>query len=151
MNERAYRLFINEILAYTRSAGPQRWAVGRKIHAGKICSCCETPLPKPHTPSPKRCANCAGKHRVYMSFFRGRGWHCRFTAEGRRALPKRLTFRDSAKIYEVARRGNGLLDDESQKALDQAVELGRGGMWLRLTNDQLEALGGQPQHNSPQE
>lgn len=79
-----------------------------------------------------------------MSLFHFRGWHCRFTAEGREQLPKRVSFSNSNQVCEAARRGNGLVDNSVREALDLAIEIGRGGIWLMLTNEQFQALGGVP-------
>ncbi len=77
-----------------------------------------------------------------MSFFRSFGWHCSFHEMGRRKVLRRLTFRDSAKVYETTLRGNARSDKAAREALDLAIEIGRGGIWLRLTNEQYRALGG---------
>jgi hypothetical protein len=85
----------------------------------------------------------AEPHLVYMSFVRlADGWHCRFHNNDplRSPVSRRLVFRRSEKIYEAARRGNGLIDEESRQILAEAVALGRGGIWLRLTEDQYSAL-----------
>lgn len=83
------------------------------------------------------------RHRVYMSFVRNpNGWHCRFHQDDPAKTPisRKFAFSSAEKIHEAARRGNGLLDIESQHALIEAVNVGRGGVWLHLTEDQYEAL-----------
>jgi hypothetical protein len=144
MNEKAYRIFINEMLLYTRATGPEPIISGRKMRAGAICCSCKAPLPEPHTPGRKRCANCVGKRLVYMSFRRCFGWHCRFTEKGQREpLPRRISLSNSQGIVEIARRGNGLTNDEDRRWLNCAIEVGRGGIWLRLSEEQyLKLLGG---------
>ena len=136
MDERVFRFFMSQALR------PDPFIVGRNIQAGRICSSCRTPLPQPHKPGSKQCEQCVGKYLVYLEFFRCFEWHCRFWEAGRRRLPRRLTFRDSAKIYEMALRGNARSDKAAREALDLAIEIGRGGVWLRLTDDQYRALGG---------
>src|SRR5579872_6649733 len=103
MDERVFQFFMSQALK------PDPSIAWRQIRAGKICSSCRVPIPQPHTAGAKQCEQCVGKHLVYMSFSRCFGWHCRFW-QGRRRLPKRLTFRDSAKIYEMAERGNARTD-----------------------------------------
>lgn len=85
----------------------------------------------------------SAKRRVYMSFVRNRsGWHCRFHQDDLPKTPisRQFVFRSAEKIYEAARRGDGLVGIESGEALDEAVAIGRGGIWLRLTEDQYSAL-----------
>lgn len=125
----------------SRTPGPDPLIASRQIRAGQICSSCRVPLPEPHAPGAKKCEQCVGRHLVYMSFSLCFGWRCRFW-QGRRQLPKRLTFRDSAKIYEMAERGNARSDKAARDALDRAIEIGTGGVRLRLTDNQYLAIGG---------
>ena len=143
MNERAQQFFLNQAIAYCRSTAPGRLIVGREIRAGRICYSCKTPLPEPHTPGRKQCASCVNKQHVYMWFFHCAGWHCHFIAAGRKPLPKRVIFKDEGKIYETARR-SGVTDNSALEDLDLAIALGRGGIWLRLSDEQFRALGGVP-------
>ena len=74
--------------------------------SGKICAICRRPLPAPRTLGEKRCVACGGTHRVYMSFLLRDGWHCQFLeADLKTSLPKKLSFKDEAKIIELAQRG----------------------------------------------
>jgi hypothetical protein len=85
----------------------------------------------------------SGRHRVYMSLVRGENvWHCRFHQDDllRTPISKRFIFRGKEKIYETAQRGQGLTSAESRSSLDQAVAIGRGGIWLLLTKKQYLAL-----------
>ena len=85
----------------------------------------------------------AQRHRVYMSFVRNaNGWYCRFHRDDLAKTPitRKFVFSSADRIYEAARRGNGLIDVESHHALDEAVTIGRGGVWLHLTEDQYSAL-----------
>ena len=82
-------------------------------------------------------------HRVYLSFVRlSDGWHSRFHQDDllKSPISRRFVFRRAEKIHEAAQRGNGLIDEESCQSLDEAVALGRGGIWLRLTEGQYSAL-----------
>jgi hypothetical protein len=85
----------------------------------------------------------SGQHRVYMSFVRhANGWYCGFHQDDLPKTPisKRFIFRSKEKIYETAQRGHGLPGAESRSSLDQAVAIGRGGIWLLLTKKQYLAL-----------
>jgi len=124
---------------HARNWDPIAW---QKMRSGQICSSCRRPLPKPHRPECKRCENCTGRHHVRMTFRRWDGWHCRFYTEHWRPLPKRVTFRDAASIIETARRGNGLVDGETREALERGIKIGSGGIMLRLSDEQFEAIGG---------
>lgn len=116
----------------------------KRMRAGEICSSCRRPLPLPHTTECKRCALCAGSHHVRMTFFYLGGWHCRFYTERWRPLPKRLIFRDAASVIETARRGNGLIDSATREALERSIKIGRGGIMLRLNDEQFQVTGGVP-------
>jgi hypothetical protein len=77
-----------------------------------------------------------------MTFHRWDGWHCRFYTEHWRPLPKRVTFRDEASIVETARRGNGLIDGATRDALERSIKIGRGGIMLRLNDEQFQSISG---------
>lgn len=143
MNAIELQLLIAEHNACTHA---RRWdqIARQKIRSGQICSSCQRPLPQPHTPECKRCENCAGRHHVRMTFRYWAGWHCKFYTEHWRPLPKRLTFREAASIIETARRGNGLIDGATRDALDRSIKIGRGGIMLRLNDEQFQAIGGVP-------
>lgn len=136
-----FQMLRQEEFAYreTRNWDP---VARRRMRSGEICSSCRRPLPQPHTPECKRCASCSGRHHVRMTFFLFHEWHCRFYTERWQPLPKRLIFRNEASIKETARRGGGLIDDEVDKALDRQFKLGCGGLMLRLTDKQFQAIGG---------
>jgi hypothetical protein len=80
---------------------------------GKIRAICRRSLPPPHTPGEKRCAECGGKHRVYMFFFERHGWYCQFLEQDcRTSLPRKLNFKDPEKIFELAQRAGADLSLE---------------------------------------
>jgi hypothetical protein len=62
----------------------------------------------------------------------GKGW---------KPPPKELVFKDTAKVREMARRGNGLIDKWDRDGFELALAIGSGGIWLRLTDEQYRALG----------
>jgi hypothetical protein len=81
------------------------------------------------------------RHRVYMSFQCRYGWHCQFLEEDLKTpLPRMLHFASPDKVVELVDRGGGLLNLESRQALDQAIEIGRGGVFLSLTAEQYAKL-----------
>ena len=87
----------------------------------------------------------SGHYRVLMCFSSiEERWYCAFFDEAAlyRRLPRRLTFRDSAKVYETARRGGANLADPATLAdFKAAVACGRGKVWLDLSLEQRQALG----------
>jgi hypothetical protein len=42
----------------------------------------------------------------------------------------------------MVRRGNGLIDKWDSDGFELGLEMGKGGIWLRLSDDQYRALGG---------
>jgi len=87
------------------------------------------------------CMDPNDRHRVYMSFMDRHGWQCQFLeADLQSPLPKRLHFSSPDKIIELAERGGGLRDQESRLMLYQGIAMGRGGVFLSLTNEQYERL-----------
>jgi hypothetical protein len=112
------------------------------MRAGKICRSCKSVLPMPHIEGAKLCDFCAERHLVYLYFRERDGWHCGFRTEDRKKLPKEFCFRTAATVREMVRRGNGLIDKWDSDGFELGLELGKGGVWLRLSNDQFRALGG---------
>ena len=149
MNAVEFQLLRLEDIAYRET---RIWdgLARKRMQAGEICNSCRRPLPQPHTPISKRCASCSGRHHVRMTFSLSHGWHCRFFTERWQLLPKRLIFRNEASIREIARRGDGLIDDAVREALDRSIKIGKGGIMLRLTDEQFQEIGGaMPFPNSP--
>lgn len=82
--------------------------------------------------------------RVYMSFARLGNpdeYSCRFHNDNLAKTPisKRFVFR-SRTIFETACRGHGVTSMRLRKALAEAVAVGHGGIWLRLTEEQLHSI-----------
>ena len=76
-----------------------------------------------------------------MSFFLRRGWHCQFLeSDLKTPLGRTLTFRDAAKIRAMHDRFAAEQTLEHRQALDYAIEKGRGGIWLNLTDEQYARL-----------
>jgi hypothetical protein len=70
-------------------------------------------------------------HQVYMTFFFGQGWQVQFLEmDLKTPLPRRLTFDDPEKIWELAKRGEARVTSEARQMLEHAIETGRGGAIL---------------------
>jgi hypothetical protein len=65
---------------------------------------------------------------------------CHFAPAKADALPRTLTFKEADKIRELARRGEAWGTSEARQMLEYAIEVGRGGMYLRLTPGRYAAL-----------
>jgi hypothetical protein len=125
--------------------GGERASTTRMRLAGKICCNCKVSLPSPHSPGEHFCARCAAsrtpRRRVYMSFMHCEGWHCQFLEEDlKTSLPRKVTLDSPAKLIEMAKRGGSNLNLETRQALDHGIEIGRGGVWLELTEEQYARL-----------
>ncbi len=142
MNEKAVQFHMCVAARYARAISGERAVAGRKMRAGKICNSCKHSLPEPHTPGMKRCEFCAQRHLVYMYFRKFYGWHCSFTTEARKKLPREFTFKNSNTLVELASRGNGLIDKRDREGFEIDLVIGKGSMGLRLSDEQCPALGG---------
>jgi hypothetical protein len=81
------------------------------------------------------------RRRVYMSFQDGQGWQCHFLeADLQTPIPKRLHFASSANLVELVERGGGIIDQEARLMLEQGISMGRGGVFLNLTEEQYAKL-----------
>ena len=79
--------------------------------------------------------------RIYMYFMLRGGWHCQFLeADLKTPLPKKLNFSDIAKVTQLIERGNGFRDLEVRNMFAHAVQNGRGGVYLELTEEQYQKL-----------
>jgi hypothetical protein len=86
-------------------------------------------------------ANPNARRRVYMSFMERKGWLCPFLeADLQTPLPRKLHFASSAKVIELVERAGGFVDQESRLMLDQGISMGRGGVFLSLTEEQYSNL-----------
>jgi hypothetical protein len=56
------------------------------------------------------------------------------------SLPLRLTFDDEDKIRQMAERGGVQINLEARSMLDHGIEIGRGEIWLELTDEQYSLL-----------
>ena len=79
--------------------------------------------------------------RVYMGFMQRDGWHVYFMLPDLKThLPRKLTLTDPQKIVEMAKRGGADMNLEGKAALAHAIENGRGGVWLSLSDEQYSRL-----------
>jgi len=68
-------------------------------------------------------------------------WYCQFLEEDlKTSLPRRISFADESKLFEMAERGGYRLNLEGRQAIEHAIQNGRGGIWLQLTPEQYEKL-----------
>jgi hypothetical protein len=76
-----------------------------------------------------------------MQFILREAWHIQFLeADLKTSLPCKLTFADPGKIIEMAERGGALKDLAARQAIDYGIELGRGSVFLFLTEEQYLSL-----------
>jgi hypothetical protein len=76
-----------------------------------------------------------------MSFQLRESWHCEFTeVDSRTPLPRKLTFATADKVREMAERGGALSNLESRQMLEFGIQSGRGGVMLKLTDQQYAKL-----------
>jgi hypothetical protein len=116
--------------------------------AGRICALCRAALPAPHILGEQLCARCAAQkmppHRVYMSFQTQNGWQCQFLEQDLKTpIPFRLNLVRQEKLFEIAERGGYRLNLEGRQAMQLAIDTGRGGIWLELTEEQYRKLKGE--------
>jgi hypothetical protein len=78
-----------------------------------------------------------------MYFMLRGGWYCQFLeADIKTPLRRKLTFAGPEKIREMYDRFGTEKKLEDRSALEYAIDLGRGSIWLSLTHDQYIKLGG---------
>lgn len=124
--------------------GRERASTVRQIRGGKICALCRQSIPAPHTFGEQLCVACRSvrnRHRVYMSFMHRNGWLCQFLEEDLKTpLPRKVTVAGPEKVREMAARGGCDLTLDTRHALDHGIEIGRGGVWLELSDEQYQKL-----------
>ena len=132
------------ISLYNAVVSGERASSTRMRYVGKICCECKMPLPPPHRPGERLCQKCCGgttKHRVYMQFVHTKGWLCRFLEPDLKTpLPRKVTVRHQKKLFEMAGRGGVHLGPAGRYSIQKAIEQGRGGIWLELSEEQYAKL-----------
>ena len=80
-------------------------------------------------------------HRVLMSFMLNGGWYCQFLEEDcRTPLKRTLTFAHPDKIIEIHERWGEARQLADRNALEYAIDMGRGSVWLILSPEQYARL-----------
>lgn len=80
-------------------------------------------------------------HRVYLSFQCRNGWHCQFLEEDlKTSLPRKLRFTSPQKIIDLVEHAGGFTDQDTRLAVNHGIEIGRGGIFLKLTEEQYAKL-----------
>jgi hypothetical protein len=88
-------------------------------------------------------ANPNARRRVYMSFQDRQGWQCQFLeSDLNTPLPRRLHFTSADKVVELVERAGGFTDQETRLMVNQGISMGRGGLFLNLTEEQYAKLRG---------
>jgi hypothetical protein len=69
------------------------------------------------------------------------GWHCQFLEPDLKTpLPRKLTFKSADKLRALIERGRGITTQESRSMVEYAINVGRGGVFLRLSEEQYSRL-----------
>ena len=80
------------------------------------------------------------RHLVFMSFIRENGWRCSFCNADGTPISRQIVFGCADKVLETARRGNGIANEIDRICLQQEVATGKGGVWLKLTEEQYKSI-----------
>lgn len=68
-------------------------------------------------------------------------WMCQFLEEDLKTpLPKRFHFRSPEKIRAIVEKVGSFANLQDRQALDYGLGIGRGGVWLQLTEEQYLRL-----------
>jgi hypothetical protein len=68
-------------------------------------------------------------------------WNCQFLEPDLKTpLQRRLNFSTAEKVRELAERGGAFKDLADKPAFDHGVQMGRGGVYLKLTREQYAVL-----------
>lgn len=81
------------------------------------------------------------KHRIYVSFQCRDGWHCQFLeSDLQTPLPRNLHFKSAENVMQLVERGGGMTDSDARAMVRQGIEMGRGGIFLSLSEEQYRTL-----------
>lgn len=118
--------------------GRERASTTRRRERGDICCSCRRILP----PVGERyCAHCEPRHRVYVHFqLRVEGWVCNFLEMDYRTSASPIRTMREATLRAMIEKGGGITDSESREMLEFAIQKGRGGVVLSLTEEQYRAI-----------
>lgn len=80
-------------------------------------------------------------HRVYMYYILREYWMCQFLEEDLKTpLPGRLHFKSADKVRAIVDKVGNFANLQDRQALDYGLGIGRGGVWLQLTDEQYLRL-----------
>lgn len=86
-------------------------------------------------------AEFGSRHLVYMMFRHREGWCCEFLeSDLKTLLPRKLQLADADQILAMATQSGCRVDNEQKRAFDYAIRTGRGGLWLKLDDEQYQRL-----------
>ena len=81
-------------------------------------------------------------HRIFMTFFYRAGWQVQFVeADLKTPLPRTFTFHETlrrSESWHAAEKPGEI--QRARQMLEYAIEVGRGGCYLRLTPEQYRKL-----------
>ena len=78
-----------------------------------------------------------------MYYMLREAWMCQFMEEDLKTpLPRRLRFNAPEKIRAIVDKVGNFANLQDRQALDYGLEIGRGGVWLQLTDKQYSRLKG---------
>jgi hypothetical protein len=132
---------FHSAFAYYSPMGGERGTTAAKRLAGEICCACKNFLPPPHTRGERYCDKCKPplKH-VYAAFERKKAWQVLFYDSATKHLLRTVTFQDEQKLLELAKRGGALTNLESKQMIENGIDNGKGGVFLKLSQDQYLKL-----------
>ena len=80
-----------------------------------------------------------------MYYMLRENWMCQFLEQDLKTpLPRRLYFNDPEKIRRIVEKVGNFADLQDRQALDYGLQMGRGGVWLQLTEEQYRRLKARP-------
>jgi hypothetical protein len=81
------------------------------------------------------------RHRVLMNFMLvKKGWVVSFLEKDcKSSLPRHFTFQSELKILDLARHGGAEFNLAGRQAIEHGIEMGRGSVWLKLTQEQCRS------------
>jgi hypothetical protein len=76
-----------------------------------------------------------------MYYMLRENWMCQFLEEDLKTpLPRRLHFKSPDKIRAIVDKVGNFADLQDRQALDYGLEIGRGGVWLQVSEEQYMRL-----------
>ena len=76
-----------------------------------------------------------------MHFMLRGGWYWQYLeADLKTPLPRKFNFYDVAKVIQMAERGAYTMNLEGRPAIEKAIEIGSGGIFLQLAEEKYAKL-----------